>query len=112
RALAHVKIIRSVLLVWLRCVLLLALLPAAGLRAGDEEWVKAATEHFTILTPAGEQVARKWALELEQFRRALQAAVPVSVERLRPVTVVLFKHRREMEPFSPLEKGEPVKIGG
>src|SRR5688572_17313459 len=80
--------------------------------AAEEVWVKAATEHFTILTPAGEHVARKWAIELEQFRRGLQAAVPVPVERLRPVTVVLFKENRAMEPFAPLENGRPVKIGG
>lgn len=78
----------------------------------EESWVKVATEHFTILTPAGESVARKWAIELEQFRRGLQSAVPVPVERLRPVTVVLFKNDRAMEPFAPLEKGKPVKIGG
>jgi tetratricopeptide (TPR) repeat protein len=81
-------------------------------RAGDDVWVKAATEHFTILTPAGAHVARKWAVELEEFRRGLQAAVPVPVERLRPVTVVLFKQERAMEPFAPLENGRPVKIGG
>jgi tetratricopeptide (TPR) repeat protein len=85
---------------------------AARVGAADEIWVKAATEHFTILTPAGEGVARKWALELEQFRRGLQAAVPVAVERLRPVTVVLFKHDRAMDDFAPLEKGKPIRIGG
>ena len=69
-------------------------------------------DHFTILTPAGGNVARKWAIELEQFRRGLQSAVPVPVKRLRPVTVVLFKNDRDMGAFAPLEKGQPVKIGG
>jgi tetratricopeptide (TPR) repeat protein len=86
---------------------------AGNFARGEEEvWVKAANEHFTILTTAGSNVAKKWAIELEQFRRGLQAAVPVAVERLRPVTVVLFDHDRAMQSFAPLENGRPVKIGG
>ncbi|MBL9202513.1 MAG: hypothetical protein JNL39_18525 [Opitutaceae bacterium] len=82
----------------------------APLRA--ETWTKAATDHATILTPAGEASARKWAIEFEQFRRGLQAIVPVPVERLRPVTVVLFKNDRAMDPYLPLENGRPAKLGG
>jgi tetratricopeptide (TPR) repeat protein len=97
---------------WTACLVFALSLAAGVARAAEDVWVKAATDHFTILTPAGEHVARKWAIELEQFRRGLQAAVPVPVERLRPVTVVLFKNKRDMESFAPLEKGKPVKIGG
>ena len=81
-------------------------------RETDAGWLKVATEHFTILTPAGEGVARKWAVEFEEFRRGLQNLVPVDVDRLRPVTVVLFNNDREMEPFVPLERGEPARVGG
>lgn len=85
----------------------------AGVAHGaGEKWVKAVTDHFTILTTEGESVARRWAIELEQFRRGLQTAVPVPAERLRPVTVVLFRHARAMEPYVPLEGGKPAKIGG
>jgi tetratricopeptide (TPR) repeat protein len=90
----------------------LSVLAAGFARAAEDVWLKVATEHFTILTPTGEHVARKWAIELEQFRRGLQSTVPVPVERLRPVTVVLFKENRAMEPFAPLENGKPLKIGG
>ncbi|HUR59807.1 MAG TPA: hypothetical protein VM029_18955 [Opitutaceae bacterium] len=87
-------------------------MPAAVACAGAEPWVKVTTDHFTILTPAGEPVAKKWAVELEQFRRGLQRIVPVGVERLRPVTVVLFINDKSMEPYVPLEKGTPAKLGG
>ena len=97
---------------WTAWLVIWHVLALTATAAAEEVWVKAATEHFTILTPAGEHVARKWAIELEQFRRGLQSAVPVPVERLRPVTVVLFKENRAMEPFAPLENGRPVKIGG
>jgi tetratricopeptide (TPR) repeat protein len=83
-----------------------------SVRADEEVWSKGVTDHFTILTTEGEAVARKWAVELEQFRRGLQLAVPVPTDRLRPVTVVLFKNARAMERFAPLEAGKPAKIGG
>jgi tetratricopeptide (TPR) repeat protein len=92
--------------------LTLAVLAHAVARAEEETWVKAVTDHFTILTTEGEDAASKWAIELEQFRRGLQTAVPVPAERLRPVTVVLFRNARAMEPYSPLERGKPAKIGG
>ncbi len=74
--------------------------------------MKVTADYFTVLTTAGEPAARKWAVELAEFRRGLQALVPVSVERLRPVTVVLFKSDRAMEPYLPLENGQPARIGG
>jgi hypothetical protein len=106
-----VKVVRHVTFAIIRLAVIAAL-PAGFTRAAEDGWVKAATEHFTILTPAGADVARKWAIELEQFRRALQASVPVAVNRLRPVTVVLFKDNDAMDAFAPLENGRPVKIGG
>jgi tetratricopeptide (TPR) repeat protein len=91
-----------------------AVLLASGvaLHANEEPWTKVATPHFTILTPAGEATARAWAVELEQFRRALHAVVPVPVHKLRPVTVVLFKTHKAMQPFLPLENGRPAAMGG
>jgi tetratricopeptide (TPR) repeat protein len=83
----------------------------APLRAA-EPWAKVATAHATILTPAGEGAARRWAVEFEQFRRGLQSIVPVPAERLRPVTVVLFRNDRAMAPYLPLENGRPARLGG
>jgi tetratricopeptide (TPR) repeat protein len=87
---------------------------AAGvsLRASGDGWLKLTAGHFTILTPAGETAARRWAVELEEFRRGLQAVVPVPEHRLRPVTVVLFKNDRAMQPYLPLERGGPARVGG
>jgi tetratricopeptide (TPR) repeat protein len=92
----------------LGCVLWVATLGAAP----AEAWTKVTSAHFTILTPADEATARSWAVELEQFRRGLQAIIPVPADQLRPVTVVLFKTMREMEPYLPLENGRPARMGG
>lgn len=93
-------------------LLCLAGVVQAASHGAPELWLKVTTDHFTILTPAGEPAARKWAIELEQFRRGLQQIVPVGVERLRPVTVLLFANDRAMEPYVPLEKGAPARVGG
>ncbi len=106
---------------WVRCrwrwaaPLLIAFSAIGGpraARAADETWSKVTTDHFTLLTTAGEAAARRWAIEFEQFRRGLQHAMPVAVERLRPVTVVLFKQDRAMQPYLPLEHGRPARLGG
>jgi tetratricopeptide (TPR) repeat protein len=80
--------------------------------AAEEKWTKVTAEYFTILTPASASTAQARAIELEQFRRGLQAILPVPPSSLRPVTVVLFKNRRAMEPFLPLENGKPARLGG
>ncbi|MDO8539449.1 MAG: DUF1570 domain-containing protein [Opitutaceae bacterium] len=84
---------------------------SAGTSA-EERWSKITTDHFTILTPASEAVARTWTVELEEFRRGLQHLVPVAAGRVRPVTVVLFRQDRAMEPYLPREKGHPARLGG
>lgn len=96
---------------WACAWLLVAL--AALLRAEPvETWTKVTSPYFTILTPAAEGTAREWAVELEEFRRGMQAFVPVPVDKLRPVTVVLFANEKAMEPYLPLENGHPARMGG
>lgn len=100
---------------WLRGWVLAGLMLALGvaLRAEQAEtWTKVTSPYFTILTPAGESTAREWAVELEEFRRGMQAFVPVPVDKLRPVTVVLFATEKAMEPYLPLENGHPARMGG
>jgi hypothetical protein len=95
-------------------LLFLALLPVAAVavRAGETDWLKVTADEFTVLTPATETAARQWAVELAEFRRSLQAIVPVPAEHVHPVTVVLFPNHRAIEPFLPLENGRPARIGG
>ncbi|MEO6245138.1 MAG: hypothetical protein ABIQ12_06855 [Opitutaceae bacterium] len=90
----------------------LCLWAGSVLSSAEAGWVKVTSNSFVILTPAGERVAQRWATELEQFHRGLQEIFPVTPERLRPVTVVLFPDDRAMSRFVPLENGRPAKAGG
>ena len=51
-------------------------------------------------------------LESGRFGVCARCDEPVPVARLRPVTVVLFRNDRTMEPYLPLENGRPAKLGG
>jgi tetratricopeptide (TPR) repeat protein len=93
-------------------LLVLLLLAGSVAQAADEKWITVTAGPFTVLTSASEKAARKWAFELERFHRGLQGLVPVPLERLSPVTVVLFKNDRAMEPYVPLENSRPAKLGG
>jgi tetratricopeptide (TPR) repeat protein len=93
-------------------VLALAACARPGAGAAEERWIKVSADPFTILTPADEASAGQWAVQLDEFRRGLQAILPVPASRVRPVTVVLFRNDRAMEPYVPLEKGRPQKIAG
>jgi tetratricopeptide (TPR) repeat protein len=106
------RVARPGRLAWLAGVFLLAWVAPRLAADSEEGWIKVYNDNFTILTPAGEGPARKWAVELEQFRRGLQSIVPVDPERLRPVTVVLFRNDKAMEPYAPLEHGKPARVGG
>ncbi|MBX3738040.1 MAG: hypothetical protein KF715_15205 [Candidatus Didemnitutus sp.] len=91
--------------------ILLAVMPAM-LAAKPEKWIAVQSPLFTVLTPAPAATARRWAVELEQFRRAMQAVVSVPERQLQPVTVLLFPRDRDLKPFKPLENGKPEEIGG
>lgn len=96
----------------LRCLVLACVCAAPSLAHAAERWVKVSAGHFTVLTATDESVARQWAGELVEFSRALQAIVPVPKDRLQPVTVVLFKNDRAIEPYLPRENGRPSPIAG
>jgi tetratricopeptide (TPR) repeat protein len=91
---------------------LTALLCSSLQAAAPEKWIKLSMPPFTILTAADEASARKWVVELQEFRRGLQDLIPVSEQDLRPVTVVLFKTDEAMDAYRPLENGNPKRVAG
>lgn len=80
--------------------------------AAKREWVLVTMPHFTLLTEASEADARKWATELERFRRRMQDVLDVPESMVRPLTVVLFRSDKAMRPFKPLENGQPKNLAG
>lgn len=93
-------------------VLLLVLLPATLVAAGTG-WHKVATPRFTLYSNAAAADALQAGEELQVFISALHTIVPVNLDRLPPLTVVIFRKEKEFKPFRPLAPdGKPRDVAG
>lgn len=75
-------------------------------------WMLVEMPDFTLLSSASEDETRKWAVEFEQFRKAMSGVIAVNEHLLQPVTMVLFRSDSDMSAYKPLEKGRPAEIAG
>ncbi|MCW5965106.1 MAG: hypothetical protein KIT83_13790 [Bryobacterales bacterium] len=78
----------------------LALLLAGVSSAKDVAWRKLRSEHFEIYTADSDKTARRVLEHLERVRAAFQMLTNSKTQAARPVRVVLFRGKREYEPFS------------
>jgi tetratricopeptide (TPR) repeat protein len=67
--------------------------------AGGSAWRELSTRHFVVVTDVDERRARETAKELETMFEDLRAAAFPRVERVSPLTVVVFADDREREAF-------------
>jgi tetratricopeptide (TPR) repeat protein len=107
---------------WRRCVHacvflgLIRLLPATWAAPeevlSDEGWASVRTPKFHILTSGNAALAGELARELELFRTVVGDFLGIDTENLPPVTVMIFRHPREMDPFRPYENDDPSPVSG
>ena len=92
--------------------MLLALLCAGAARADD--WVRARSKNFTLVSDAGESKARRLAVELEQFRHVISLLFPnAQIETPVATTVYLFRSHESFRPFKPRHEGRVKEnVGG
>src|SRR5215207_1401613 len=83
----------------LTCLLALA---AAPLAAADR-WIEAKSDHFTVVSNAGDGTARKVAWQFEQIRAAVEQWAPFSTTKaaLRPVLIIAVKNEAGMQDLAP-----------
>jgi tetratricopeptide (TPR) repeat protein len=81
----------------------------------SDTWVEARTEHFTVLTNAGEKQARHVAYQLERMRLVFKKAFSkMTVDPSAPITVLAVKDQkgfRALEPAAYLAKGQLTLAG-
>lgn len=92
-------------------LLIFLLVPVLGF--GSEQWTEVKSDHFTVVTDAGEKKGRDVVLRFEQMRQVfgtlmLHGEVKVS----RPVQILAFKNTKEMRQMAPVFKGKPVEVAG
>jgi hypothetical protein len=81
--------------------------------AGADDWVRARSAHFEVLSDASPERARGLTVALERFRRVLAAVLgrgPGSVDA--PTVVVAFRDQDSFAPFRPLYRGRAQEVEG
>ena len=67
----------------------------------DAQWIRATTEHFTVVSGAGEQAAIEVAGTLEMLHSVLASLAGADPQSPVPTKVFLFPNAAWMRPFSP-----------
>jgi tetratricopeptide (TPR) repeat protein len=88
--------------------IVLAIFPSAA-RAAPEQWIELHSEHFTVVTDAGEKQARHIADQFERMRWMFQTIFPKhEVDPVAPIEVIAAKNEKvfqTLEPQAYLSKG-------
>jgi tetratricopeptide (TPR) repeat protein len=82
-------------------------------RAGERPWNLIRGSHVTIVGQQSPKTLRQIAVEIEQFRFTLGAAIHGAAQPpAMPTVVYTFDDRKALEPFVPLYRGRPAALGG
>ncbi len=91
-----------------QALVLLVAPTALGIPASKENWVRARTAHFTLVSNADRDVAVEAALTLERFRAVVDPdAAPQTTSAYVPTTIVVFKDEASFVPYKLTADGEP-----
>ena len=98
---------------WPPIALLLLLLFTPSAFAGDAPWIEVRTEHFRVITDAGEKNGREVAVHFEQMRAAF--GLIFGREKINdtvPLQIVAFRNTKEFRQYSPIFRGKVVELSG
>jgi len=102
---------------WIRllCATLLLLLSVFTVPsiAGDAQWIEVRSDHFTVITDAGEKDGRHVIERFEQMRIAF--GLLFGRDRINqpvPLEIVAFRNTKEMRQYSPIFHGKVVELAG
>lgn len=92
----------------------LALIVASAVaRAAEAKWLKASTPNFTIITSVSQDDAARHVREFQEYVTSLRGFLGEPGTPLPPLTIVVFRHFRDFDPYRPrLENGKPQRVGG
>jgi len=81
--------------------------------AGDAHWIEVRTEHFRVITDAGEKSGREAASHFEQMHAAF--GVIFGREKINdtiPLQIIAFRNTKEFRQYSPIFRGKVVELAG
>ncbi len=81
--------------------------------AGDAPWVEVRSEHFTVITDAGEKNGRHVADRFEQMRTIFGLLFGrTKINQSVPLEIIAFRNTKEIRQYSPIFKGKVVEVAG
>jgi tetratricopeptide (TPR) repeat protein len=104
---------RSVVRPVLGILALLGLFSFNAPAAEPSPWLEIHSQHFTVITDAGEKKGREVALRFEQMRAVF--ALLLTKDRLNqplPLTIVALKDDKLYYQVAPLRQGQPIDVPG
>ena len=97
----------------LHYLLLLLLLISRFVLAADSGWLEVRSEHFSVITDAGEKNGRQIAEHFEQMRAAFGLLFGRGkINEPVPLQIIGFRNTRELRQYSPLFHGKVVELAG
>lgn len=81
--------------------------------AADAAWIRLQSPRFGVLSQLGEKQTRVWAEEFDKFVTALHQLYNTNDNNLTPLTIVLFKNKKQFSPYrNRTESGQAKNIVG
>jgi Flp pilus assembly protein TadD len=98
---------------WRPFVFLLVSLSTLTALAGDAPWLEVRTEHFRVITDAGEKNGREVATHFEQMRAAYGLLFGrEKISQTVPLQIIAFRNTKEFRQYSPIFRGKVVEGSG
>ncbi len=95
------------------CLLVLLAAFSVPAIAGDVQWTEVTSDHFTVITDAGEKDGRDVIDRFEQMRTAFGLLFGrASINQPVPLEIVAFRNSKEMRQYSPIFNGKVVELSG
>jgi len=95
----------------LACTLLFA--ATSSSYAADQQWIRVSSEHFTVLTDAGDKRGREVLLRFEQMRGMFAELLQKTrVNLSKPLEIIAFKSDKEYAQVAPIVNGGPLVAPG
>jgi Flp pilus assembly protein TadD len=89
------------------------LLHPAFLTAADPGWIEVRSEHFSVITDAGEKNGRHVVDLFEQMRAAFGLIfVRTKINQPIPLQIIAFRNTKEFRQYCPIFKGKVVEMAG
>ena len=81
--------------------------------AADQHWLRVSSDHFIVLTDAGEKSGHEVAARFEQMRAVFGQLLARSKLRMsEPIEIIAIGNDREYEQLAPILNGQPITAAG